>query len=198
MEVLAIQSFNQQGYTTHGLANTLLGIARRHIEFFVLVALLAVYVFSLARQDVTTQHVLTTLQKSDFVYVDYLAINHDSDRQFRYIPMKVIEIDSKQVTFKVGNIAHSTPVSPRKHAKGDAAMRRNYYRVDTLTMSRTQLIDYYRSGVVYAARRPEQMFIDGWIVIPKEEIMENHTASVDAHCLKALSQTVMSPVVGCE
>ena len=68
------------------------------------------------------------------------------------------------MTFKVGNLAHSSEVSPTEHVKVDKPMLGNCYRENTLNLSKDKIADLYSSGVIYDTRRPRNIYIDGWIV----------------------------------
>ncbi|MBC3765854.1 hypothetical protein [Neptunicella marina] len=142
---------------------------KQHIEACFILAVITVSGIVSAQHDFLTERIVAHPRKSDFFYVDYRAINPDSDFYFRYIPMKVLRVKQDSVIFKVGNIAHSTPVTPRKHAMYDSAMQRNYYRDKTLELSRAQIDDLFKSGAIYQARRPDNIYIDGWVVIPRHE-----------------------------
>ena len=117
--------------------------------------------------------VLTNPQKNDFFYIDYRAIDPSSDARFRYVPMKILKVDGDVFTFKVGNIAHTTQVSPNQHAKFDKALLlRNYYRVDKLVLNRVQVNELISSGAIYDARRPRNIYINGWMVLHTNELLQ--------------------------
>ncbi|BFT31570.1 hypothetical protein D210916BOD24_27460 [Alteromonas sp. D210916BOD_24] len=118
------------------------------------------------------ERVLTNPKKNDFFYIDYRAIDPSSDARFRYVPMKVLDIDGDIFTFKVGNIAHTTQVSPGQHAKFDKALLlRNYYRVDNLVLNRVQVNELVSNGAIYDARRPRNIYINGWMVLHTNELV---------------------------
>ncbi len=142
-----------------------------HIEIFILLLVFIGYQFYQNKEQEMVAAIIEAPRKSDFLYVDYFAIESTSSPQHRYIPMKVLAVEDDRVRLKVGNIAHSTPVSPREHAKFDKAMSlRNYYRQGELTLSLSEIQQLYRTGAIYNARRPNTIYIDGWIVIPKSEV----------------------------
>lgn len=163
----AIYSIKPSGYFS---IEQVKDIIKEHAELVLLVLFVIGYQFYAQRLHQETMRVIEQPRQSDFFYVDYFSLNKQSDTRHRYVPLKVVQVDSTSVTFKVGNIAHSTPVSPRGHAKGDAALARNYYRKDTLTLSRSDIAALFESGVIYDARRPKTIFIDGWVVIPEQEM----------------------------
>lgn len=141
-----------------------------HIEIFVILFIVTLFHLVSAQHQYLTQTIVEHPRKNDFFYVDYLAIDEHSDFRFRYIPMKVIAVNDDTVRFKVGNIAHSNPVSPRQHAQFDSAMQRNYYRADRLELTRSKIQQLLDSGSIYAARRPDNIYIDGWIVLSQGEL----------------------------
>ncbi|WP_416306910.1 hypothetical protein [Neptunicella sp. SCSIO 80796] len=143
-----------------------------HIEIFVVVGIVGLLQLTSAQYRYLAPNIVEHPRKNDFFYVDYLAIDANSDFSYRYIPMKVIAVNNDVVRFKVGNIAHSKPVSPRQHAQFDAAMQRNYYRADAVELSRQQIEQLFDSGAIYTARRPDNIYIDGWIVLSQRELVE--------------------------
>lgn len=145
---------------------------RQHAELACLV-LIAVFFIGNAFIESNEKHkVLANPQKNDFVYIDYHAIDPSSDARFRYVPMKILHIDNDMFTFKVGNIAHTTPVSPNQHAKFDKALLlRNYYRVNNLVLSKEQVDDLVSNGAIYDARRPRNIYINGWMVLHTDELV---------------------------
>jgi hypothetical protein len=144
---------------------------RQHAELACLV-LIAVFFIGNAFIESNEKHkVFANPQKNDFFYIDYRAIDPASDARFRYVPMKILHVDDGMFTFKVGNIAHTTPVSPNQHAKFDKALLlRNYYRVDNLVLSKEQVDELVSNGAIYDARRPRNIYINGWMVLHINEI----------------------------
>lgn len=146
-------------------------VLKNHTEIILLVSLFVGYMFYLDREEKLMTSVIEQPRKSDFFYVDYFAIDKSTDARHRYVPMKVLDVNQDGVRFKVGNIAHSTPVSPRKHAMFDkAVVTKNYYRQKELVLSQSQIDDMFKSGVIYNARRPKTIYIDGWVVIYEREM----------------------------
>ncbi|MEP0354722.1 hypothetical protein [Paraglaciecola sp.] len=109
-------------------------------------------------------------QRNDFFLVDYYALNKDSDIRHRYVPMKVLEVKSDSIVFKVGGIAHSTKVSVDKHVQFDKPMLDNFYRKQTLELSFSKIADFFQIGTIYSAARPRNIYINGWIVMHESEL----------------------------
>ena len=154
-----------------GLATLVGNSVKAHVTTSLLILGCVVYGVMEYRAEQESQHVYATMQRNDFLFVDYYQINPASDPIYRYIPLKVLRVNEDTIVFKVGNIAHTTPVSPRKHVQYDAAMRRNFFKTDALTLPISTVNQYIEQGVVYAGRRPKTMYIDGWIAIHKFEIV---------------------------
>lgn len=88
------------------------------------------------------------------------------------MPLKLLNVDNETLTFKVGNIAHTTAVSPSKNAKFDKALLlRNYYRDDDLVLSKVKVSESVASGAIYDARRPRNIYINGWMVLHVSELV---------------------------
>lgn len=144
---------------------------KQHVEL-VVAAMLVISVLAFSYYDARrTASIVNEPQINDFFFVDYFALDPSSNYHFRYIPMRIMDITSKGIVFKVGNIAHSTPVSARQHFQFDKALTlRNFYRVDTAFLSFDEINALYEDGSIYGARRPNTIYIDGWMVIYKHEI----------------------------
>lgn len=141
-----------------------------HIEIVLFVTCLLTYQYFAYQRTQYASEIVHHPQKRDFFFVDYFALDKKSDPKHRYVPLKVLDVSEQEVTFKIGNIAHSTPASPRDHMKFDNAMRRNFYRHGTLTLSKEQIENLFNSGVIYNARRPTNIYIDGWVVLSLAEL----------------------------
>lgn len=138
---------------------------------WVLVVLLCIYLmFSSWHDDRISKMVVEQPQRNDFFFVDYFAIDNDSDAKYRYVPMRVIEVKDRSLVFKVGNVGQRTKLSPTKHVMADRAMHKNFYRKDTMELSLQQVSELFRSGVIYAAVRPRNIFINGWVVMNQSEL----------------------------
>ena len=139
-------------------------------DILVIAGLLLAYLLYLQYQSWQAQALIHELRKSDFVFIDYQAIDPESVKRFRYIPMKVLDTGEENITFKVGNIAFTKPVSPRTHMQFDRPLLlRNFYRDGTLSIASEKVVDWFEQGIIYDVRRPKSIYIDGWIVIHERE-----------------------------
>lgn len=146
-------------------------VFKQHLELICCLLIALIFLGNTLIENNERQRVLSEPQKNDFFYVDYRAIDPSSDQRFRYVPMKLLNIADGIFTFKVGNIAHTTPVSPNEHAKFDKALLlRNYYRVDNLVLTKVQLDELVATGAIYDARRPRNIYINGWMVLHIKEL----------------------------
>lgn len=146
-------------------------VFKQHLELICCLLIALIFLGNTLIENNEKQRVLSDPQKNDFFYVDYRAIDPSSDQRFRYVPMKLLNIADGIFTFKVGNIAHTTPVSPNEHAKFDKALLlRNYYRVDNLVLTKVQLDELVATGAIYDARRPRNIYINGWMVLHIKEL----------------------------
>lgn len=144
---------------------------KAHIEIVLIVFTAMFYISTHIIEVNEKERVLAAPQVNDFFYIDYRAIDSESDMRFRYVPLKLLNINDGHYTFKVGNIAHSTPVSPAEHAKFDKALLlRNYYRKDELVLTQDEINVFVRSGAIYNARRPRNIYISGWMVLTLDEL----------------------------
>lgn len=161
----------QPQFSYYSKFNQLIIIAKQYIEILMIGVAIVGYGLYLLYADHRREEVLMAPRKSDFYFVDYFSIDQTSDQRFRYIPMRVLEVTDTGVLFKIGNIGYTKPVSPSEHVKFDRSLLlRNYYRIKPLFLSHQQLAEYAKSGVIYDARRPKTIYLDGWIVINKRDM----------------------------
>jgi hypothetical protein len=141
-----------------------------HIEITVFILCIIGYQYYEYQRQQNAAAIVQNPQKYDFMFVDYFVLDKASDPRHRFVPLKVMSVDQQNVTFKIGNIAHSTAVSPSQHMKFDSAMQRNFYRAYPLSLNKDTIASLYNSGVIYDARRPRNIFIDGWVVLTLAEL----------------------------
>lgn len=166
---LSLQLPRVSGSVNHQALGRLL---KEHVELFLLCAVVLVYALHTYLAKGMMQTVLDAPQKNDFFYVDYRALKPDSNPRFRYVPLKVLQVDERGIKFKAGNIGHTTPVSPSQHAKFDKAVAlHNYYRQGHIQLSHEQVNQLVESGAIYEARRPRNVYIGGWIVLEQHELV---------------------------
>ena len=141
-----------------------------NFEWVLVVLLCAGLMLSSLHDNKITKMVVEQPQRNDFFFVDYFAIDDDSDAKYRYVPLRVMEVKGHSLVFKVGNVAQTKRLSPTKHVKADRAMHKRYYRKETLELSLAQIADLYQSNAIYAAVRPRNIFINGWVVMNRSEL----------------------------
>ncbi|MDN4501508.1 hypothetical protein QX776_03810 [Alteromonadaceae bacterium BrNp21-10] len=111
---------------------------------------------------------------NDFYFVDYHLIEPTSDERFRYLPLKISSIDNELITFKLGNVRHNMPSAISEHVKFDAAMNRNFFKSKDLVASRQTVINWADEGIIYDIARPDNIYINGWIVMHRNDLQKNH------------------------
>lgn len=134
-------------------------------ELFIPVVLLVAYFLYSDYQLQQRLSLAASPKVNDFFFVDYHKIDDSSDVKYRYLPLKITQIDDQAVTFKVGNIAHTEKVSISRQVKYDAPMQRNYFRAEELQFTQHQINQLVEEGVIYDVARPKTIFIEGWIVM---------------------------------
>lgn len=118
---------------------------------------------------------------NDFYFVDYQQIDQTSDRKFRYLPLKVTSIDNTHIRFAPARTGHSEPVNITTHVKFDAPMRHNFFQKDEISITREQVQDWAENGVLYDIARPEEIYINGWIVIGHRDIKRAEEEKAKLH-----------------
>lgn len=134
-------------------------------ELIVVVFLIMLYLGYGEYQHSNRMQLINEVKVNDFYFVDYHLIAPSSDGYFRYISLKVSSIDRGLITFKLGNIGHSEQVSISEHVKFDAALRRNFFREKDLVVSQKTVFSWADTGILYDIARPQNIYINGWIVM---------------------------------
>jgi hypothetical protein len=141
-----------------------------NFEWVLVVLLCAGLMLSSWHNNRVTKMVVEQPQRNDFFFVDYFAIDDNSDARYRYLPIRVMEVKEHSLVFKVGNMPHSKRLSPTKHVKSDRALHKHFYRKETLELSLVQISELFESNAIYAAVRPRNIFINGWVVMDLSEL----------------------------
>lgn len=141
-----------------------------NFEWWLVAALIIGIGISYMHDKQVTKMMVEAPQRNDFFFVDYFALDNSSNAKYRYLPLRVMEVKDQSLVFKVGNIAYTTKASPREHMMADKAMLKNFYRQKTMELTFEQLSVLYHSDVVYSAARPDNIYIDGWIVMHPREL----------------------------
>lgn len=139
---------------------------------FILVGLLILAVFAIREiSHVQRMELLQEPQINDFYFVDFHLIDNTSDRQFRYLPMKVAYVGEQCIHFFAAKNGHNEPVSINSHVKLDATMRYGFFHKDTISFSKSQVQNWADNGILYDIGRPSSYYINGWIVIGAADII---------------------------
>lgn len=132
----------------------------------ILLMVLAIYQWQQYQTREAQAHsILSSPQVNDFYFFDYYRFNPDSHAKFRYTTMKVIAVEDSQVTLRMSTLANSRKKKPADQVKADRAMLPGFFSKKTYTLSAAKLTKLYDQGVVYEVRRPDNLKIDGWIVM---------------------------------
>ena len=108
---------------------------------------------------------------NDFYFVDYYQIDPASDAKFRYLPLKVTDINTDGIAYVRGNKGFNKAVSVTKQVQFDAPMNRNYFASKPQRVSYQTLQDWFQRGIIYDIARPESFYINGWIVLSRHEVV---------------------------
>ncbi len=167
-KAVGVTPFNSK--LLHHPMHAVLALFKTHYELLLVLCAVLLYQLYALWEHHQADVIFEQPQKSDFYFVDFHVIDPASDERYRYVPMKVLAVKSDGILFKAGNIGHTTPVSPRQHLQFDHALTlRNYYRSENVFVNHEKLASMYTAGDIYTVRRPDTIYIDGWIAIHKHE-----------------------------
>ena len=74
-------------------------------------------------------------------------------------------MENDVVTLQVGNVLKSTKGTARDQVKSDRAMLDGFFSSRIITLHKSALAELVATGVIYESRRPENLTIDGWLVV---------------------------------
>ncbi|TDF34934.1 hypothetical protein EYS14_21370 [Alteromonadaceae bacterium M269] len=142
-------------------------------DLWLIILLLAVYA---AWNDVQHQKRLALVEQplvNDLYLVDFFQINNSSSAEFRYLLLKIIDIDSNHIDFVVSNYAHSKPIEVADIVKFDVSLLvYNYFDRNTYTVSHETLLSWADKEVIYDIERPDGLYINGSLVLRPAEAAE--------------------------
>lgn len=145
-----------------------LRVASQFVGSALLLAALALWLTLQAQQADREKAWIESPRINDFWFVDHHQFFPDTLPGYQYTTYKVIDVDDTHVTVQLGNLFYKTAVSPRQHVQYDAVMQRQFFRLKTTRVALDDMASLHASGAIYAARRPTNMTIAGWIVLPRE------------------------------
>jgi hypothetical protein len=139
----------------------------KHVGMVVLIMLMMFASQLWQQQRNAEQLLLATPAVNDFYFVDHHAIEPESNPKYRYTVLKVVAVEGDEVKFVVGNIFKQRQGSVYSHVKADRPMIEGFFSNTVLTRNQQQLREYAQNDVIFAVRRPENLSIEGSIVIPQ-------------------------------
>lgn len=148
-----------------------------YFDFLGPLILLALYLIYDNYQHQGRMQLIHQPKVNDFYFIDYHAINKNSDIKYRFYPIKIEKINDEKIEFKLGNIGYTEEVAISEHFKTDAPMRRDFYRQKGLTVTHKQLADWLEQGIIYDIARPRNIYVNGWIVMHLHELHKDEKAN---------------------
>jgi hypothetical protein len=115
---------------------------------------------------------------NDFYFVDYYQIDPASDAKFRYLPLKITNIDRHNISFVASRVGHNKAASIKDQVKFDAPLNYNYFHAEETTISRQQLQQWIETDIVYDIARPENFYIEGWLVLKPWEVARGEDINI--------------------
>jgi hypothetical protein len=110
---------------------------------------------------------------NDLYLVDFLQIDRATDAQFRFLLLKVTDIDSNGIRFVTSNHKHSSPVEVADAVKFDVQLLvKNYFNEQTYTVSHDTFLSWADKGIIYDIDRPDGLYIRGSLVLRPDEAVE--------------------------
>ena len=129
-----------------GLATLICNGVKAHVTTSLLVLGCVVYGVMDYRAEQESQRVYATMQRNDFLFVDYYQINPASDPIYRYIPLKVVRMNEDTVVLRLETSLILRRFLPRKHVQYDAAMRPQLFQNRCVNLTNQHGKSIHRTG----------------------------------------------------
>ncbi|MCF2858579.1 hypothetical protein L1286_13920 [Pseudoalteromonas sp. SMS1] len=100
----------------------------------------------------------------DVIMVDFGRIQTDRVYQPQFRITQVIAVDEHQITLKEGRYTYARKRDAKRAIQLDNLMLDDYFKSQPWRLSRTTVSDYYQNGSIYAAYRPNDIYVLGGIV----------------------------------
>ncbi|KZN57654.1 tetratricopeptide repeat protein [Pseudoalteromonas luteoviolacea] len=119
------------------------------------------------------QHQQTQTQQSmwlhapkvdDVIMVDFGRIQSDRVYQPQFRVVQVIAVDTDLVTLKQGRYTYARKRDAKRAIQLDNLMLDDYFKAEPWRLTRSEILDLYQSGGIYAAYRPNDIYVLGGIV----------------------------------
>ncbi|KZN40218.1 sel1 repeat family protein [Pseudoalteromonas luteoviolacea] len=100
----------------------------------------------------------------DIIMVDFGRIQTDRVYQPQFRVTQVIAVDEQHITLKEGRYTYARKRDAKRAIQLDNLMLDDYFKSQPWRLTHSQISNFYQSGGVYAAYRPNDIYVLGGIV----------------------------------
>ncbi|MBQ4838921.1 MULTISPECIES: sel1 repeat family protein [Pseudoalteromonas] len=151
-------------FRSHDIISELLSRYKAIVIAFIIIAFCAHWI---AKHQRTQQLQYTWLEApkvDDVIMVDIGKMQTDRVYQAQYRIAQVIAVNDSQLTLKQGRYTYARKRDARRAIQLDNLMVDDYFQAAPWHIPRSQVMPYYQSGAIYAAYRPNDIYVLGGIV----------------------------------
>ncbi|MBS3799344.1 SEL1-like repeat protein [Pseudoalteromonas sp. BDTF-M6] len=156
------------GLPRNGVKHWLLWLSYHSLAVWLLLLVGSYFYHQQQEQKVQQQSILSAPEVYDVYLVDqqqlFQALGESARPGFKVL--QVNAVDEAQISVKVGAVSYQNRNGVSKAIRMDNLMQNGYFATQPLTLSRAALADYFATGALYAAHRPNHIYINGGIVRP--------------------------------
>ncbi|KZN52309.1 sel1 repeat family protein [Pseudoalteromonas luteoviolacea] len=151
-------------FRSHDIISELLSRYKAILIALVIIGVCAHWIIKHQRAQQIQHAWLEAPKVDDVIMVDIGRIQSDRVYQPQYRIAQVIAVSDTQLTLKQGRYTYSRKRDAKRAIQLDNLMLDDYFQIDPWHISRTQIMPYYQSGAIYAAYRPNDIYVMGGIV----------------------------------
>ncbi|AOT09975.1 sel1 repeat family protein [Pseudoalteromonas luteoviolacea] len=151
-------------FRSHDIISELLSRYKAIVIAFILIGVCAHWIVKHQRTQQMQHTWLEAPKVDDVIMVDVGRLQTDRVYQPQFRIAQVIAVNDAQLTLKQGRYTYSRKRDAKRAIQLDNLMVDDYFQAEPWHVPRTQVMPYYQSGVIYAAYRPNDIYVMGGIV----------------------------------
>lgn len=121
------------------------------MEFWAVIV--PVFIFNVSQIEEQEMAYIESAMINDKYVVDFTKIFEGIEGKYKYGVMKVLSVTSDEIRVTVSKIAYNKPSGPVKDIREGKANEASYYSSDSSVFTKSELLDFKKSGVIYSVVR---------------------------------------------
>ncbi|MCF6440983.1 hypothetical protein L1077_16220 [Pseudoalteromonas luteoviolacea] len=151
-------------FRSHDIITELLSRYKAILIALVIIGVCAHWIIQHQRTQQIQYSWLESPKVDDVIMVNIGRMQSDRVYQPQYRIAQVIAVSDTKLTLKQGRYTYGRKRDAKRAIQLDNLMLDDYFQIDPWHIPRTQIMPYYQSGAIYAAYRPNDIYVMGGIV----------------------------------